>query len=372
MRKSIIINQKFKFMRRKHVKRLALVMLFATAVAVYFVACKKNIVTPIINNKPATENPLEYTNEAKRIVSRIKNFKTQLADKENVMRDDLHVPIDSALWDIESLFNASYAFPERKYIETVKQDIEFSIDVNIENGVSFGDVADLYDEIVESVRQSYANDGIVDNKSLMAVAVEKGENRGGSMNVKVHVITGKVENGNSALNNDFNPFEPSDCWYFGEYGGTCDDPSVFGDAAEIIEDTINYYYGGVSVPRPGYRQLAANITRIVLDGSEFVDDDGNPYIYYHNINSNPPLYLDYLMLNYYFNREKEVLLHLLPNELKQNNMLPEMPAFLEVDIQGLIGSVGNTGCVYHKNYVTYCSVYEIPSTVLANAVDLLK
>ena len=131
-------------MRRKHVKRLAFVMLFATAVAMYFVACKKNIVTPI-NNKPATENNLEYSNEAKKIVSRIKRFESQLADKENVMREDLHVPIDSALLDIESLFNASYAFPERKYIETVKQDIEFSIDVNVENGVSFGDVADLYE-----------------------------------------------------------------------------------------------------------------------------------------------------------------------------------------------------------------------------------
>ena len=357
-------------MKRKHIKKLALTVLFASAAVVYFVACRKNVVTPI-NNKDVLENYSDYSPEARKIVSRIKRFEAQLLDKENVMRNDVHVPIDSALWDIETLFNASYAFPERKYIE-VRQDIEFDVGVDIGDEMSFGDVADLYEEIVESVRQSYANDGIINDKSLMAIAVEKGENRGGSTSVKVHVTTGKVENDNTASNYDFEPYGPGDCWYFGEYGGTCDDPTVFGDAAEIIEDTINYYYGGVSVPRPGFRALTAGITRIALDGSEYVDDDGIPYIYYHNINSNPPLYLDYLMLNYYFNREKEVLLHLLPDDLKPNGVLPEMPAFLEVDIQGLIGSVGNTSCVYHKNHVTYCSVYEVPATALINAVDLLK
>ena len=233
-------------MRRRNFISIVLVALIAGAV-VYFAACKKDIVTPIINS--------EYTPEARQVVGRIKKFKSQLIDKENVARDGLHVPIDSVIWNVEALFNSEYTFPDRKYLETVKHDIQFLVTVNENDEVAFNDVADLYDEITETVRQVYATDGIEQDKSLMAVVVERGDIIGDKAQIDVHVVSGRVETNTMLKNPVGGPFKPGDCWYYGEYGGSCDDPTLLMDAAEIIEDTINYYYSQISVPQGGFRYL---------------------------------------------------------------------------------------------------------------------
>ena len=111
---------------------------------------------------------------------------------------------------------------------------------------------------------------------------------------------------------------------------------------------------------------------VSLEGSEYFDENGEPYLYYYAANSNPPLYLNYEMLNYYYARELHVLLHLLPNDLKNQGVLPEHPAFIEVDIVGQLGYVGNASCYHHSNYVVYGKKRLIPSQELPPLRDLLN
>ena len=347
----------------------ATLVVFAASVAIYLGACRKNAVTPIINNPTSYDDPY-YTAEAKRIVGRINKFKTQLVDKEYLTKD-LYIPIDSVIWDVEALFNASYTFPDRKYVETVKQSIEFFVETNENDEVLLSNVANLYDMMVNEVRNAYANDGIVFDKSLMAVDFDKGEKTGKNICIIANVISGRVDNTNMAKDPVEGPFGPGDCWYFGEYGGSCDDPTAFGDAAEIIEDSINYNFRATSVPNSGYRQLNHSIVRIFLDGNEYVDENDVPYCYFYIINSNTPYYLDYEMLNYYYNRELALILNVVPSDPIYQGLWPSHPVFLEVDIMGLIGNVGNQSCAYHRNAITYCSIEMIPTQVMPLPIDLL-
>lgn len=347
-------------MKRRKYRGIALIVLMAMGIVVYLEACKKEYVTPINNSESNT------------IVGKINKFKKQLVEKENVMRSGLYMPIDSVIWNVEALFNAEFAFPERKYLETVKQELEFFVDVNENDEAPFGAVADLYDEITNSVRTAYSCDGISSDKSLMAVVVDKGEKTGDKVKLNVFVISGKIDSGNFVNEPVQLPFKKGDCWYYGEYGGTCDDPSVFGDAAEIIEDTINYYYGGKTVPQAGFRSINFSMFRVVLDGNEYFDENGEPYLYFYSVNGNPPLYLNYDLLNYYYTRELEVLLHAVPSDPRYQSYLPATPAFIEVDIIGMLDYVGNGSCYHHKNYVVYGSKMSVPEQELPPLRDLLN
>lgn len=359
------------FMKRKNFKEVAFVMLLAIGVAVYLLACKKEIVTPINNISQVNENP-GYTDEAKAVVCKIMKFKRQLVERESVMRSGLYMPIDSIIWNVEALFNAEYAFSERKYLETVKQNLEFFVDVNENNEAPFCVIANLYDEITDAVRQAYQNDGIDYNKSLMAVVVDKGEKIGGRIGLHVCVVSGMMETDGNLKDPVTGPFGPHDCWYYGEYGGTCNDPSIFGDAAEIIEDSINYYYSGTVVPQSGFRNLNFGMFMVALEGSEYFDENGEPYIYCYGVESNPPLYLNGDLLNYYYTRELEVLLNLLPTDLVEQGVLPMIPAFIEVDIVGMMGYINNGSYYHHENYVIYGSKVAIPNQELPPLRDLLN
>ena len=359
-------------MKRKNHKKISVILLLALGIAIYLAACKKDIVTPI-NNMSGHEGDVSgYTEEAKAIVSKIRRFREQLDNKDEVIRSGLSVPVDSVVWNIEALFNAEYTFPDRKYSQTVNQELDFYIDLDRSGEVSFNVVADLYDDVTASVRQAYSNDGITADKSLLAVAVEKEYVVGDRAKIKVYVISGKVDHKNSVYDLTQGPFQPDDCWYFGEYGGTCDDPSVLGDAAEMIEDTINYYYRETSVPQRGMRRLHYSLFNVNLEGNEYLDDDGVPYIYFYSVNGEPPVYLDHEMLNYYYNREVEVLMQILPSDPIYHDLMPEAPVFINVDIVGLLGYVGNGSYFHHKNYVVYGCGLIIPSQVLPEPVDLLN
>lgn len=357
-------------MKRNVFLRLGIVACVVAA-TVYLGACKKDIVTPINNSSPTTYDDPNYSAEARRIVGKIKNFKAQVVEKEYLTKGDAYLPIDSVIWNVEALFNASYTFPDRKYLETVKQDIHLYLTVNTKKEALMSTVADFYDEVTEAVRQAYAGDGINTDKSLMAVDVEEGETVGSNVEIIIHVISGRADMSTAGRDPVSGPFGPGDCWYFGEYGGTCDDPAAFGDAAEVIEDSINYYFRGTSVPNSGYRSINFNIVRVFLDGNEYVDANGNYYTYFYGLNDDTPYYLDYDMLNYYYNRELALILNIVPSDPTYQSLWPSSPAFLEVDIMGLIGIVGNQSCAYHRNGITYCNKEMIPVQMLDDPINLL-
>jgi len=330
-------------------------------------ACKKNLVKPqteTVNDVTLTPS---YDAKVKSFVNKVKHFETTL-EKCKTMRVDGNMQIDSALWNMEALFNTSYTFPELDYVETVKQDLTFIVNMNGDGSLSLNDVSNLYEDVTNSVRDAYANDGITEDKSLMSVVFEKGEIVGDVASVEVHVISGRGNGNNGYVVSEEGPFKPGDCWYFGEYGGSCEDPSIVFDAAEIIEDSINFCFAGTPVPLPGHRYINYNLVTVPLDGSEHLRPNGESYIYNSDYTNSSDLYLDYDRLNRYFNGEKKVILQLQPNNMKDLGELPEDPCFIQVDIRGLYEN--NTS--FHQNSITYGNRILVPVQEIGPARNLLN
>lgn len=330
-------------------------------------ACRKNQVKPqseVVNCITLTP---DYDAKVKSFVSKVKRFEETL-EKCKTMRVAGNMQIDSALWNMEALFNTSYSSPEKDYVETVKQDLTFYVNLDEDGSLPINDVSNLYEEVTDIVREAYANDGITENKSLMTVVFDKGETIGDKSSVEIHVISGRSNDNNGHVIVEDGPFKPGDCWYFGEYGGSCDDPSLVCDAAEIIEDSINYYFAGTPVPASGFRYINYNLMTKALDGSEYIRPNGEPYIYNSQYANDPNLYFSYEMLNYYFNGEKKVILQLLPNTLKNAGLLPDNLCFVQVDIRGLAES----GIYFHHNSITYGDRILVPVNEIGPARDLLN
>lgn len=108
-----------------------------------------------------------------RVLLENKNFKNRMSIADGLAsKSEDFISIDSVVWNIEALFNASYTFPDLLYDKIVTQELVFSVPVN-NNVVSMSDVALLYDQIINDVRTAYSNDGIVQNKSLKNVFLRK-------------------------------------------------------------------------------------------------------------------------------------------------------------------------------------------------------
>lgn len=354
-------------MKHNILNRIALFAAGLALVVLCLYACKKNFVKPQTETVNDVTLIPDYDAKVRSFVSKVKHFEKTL-EKCKTMRVDENMLIDSALWNMEALFNASYTSPEKEYVETVKQDLTFFVDLNEDGSLSINDVSDLYEDVTNSVRDAYANDGITEDKSLMTVVFEKGEIVGDQASVEVHVISGRGNENKERVDPEVGPFKPGDCWYFGEYGGSCDDPSIVCDAAEVIEDSINFYFAGTPVPQEGLRYINYNLVNVILDGSDFIRPNGESYIFNSDYTSDPNLYFNYLKLNYYFNGEKKVILQLEPDYLKDLGELPENVCFIQVDIKGLYQG----GVYFHQNSITYGDRILVPVQEIGPVRNLLN
>lgn len=333
------------------------------------VACKKdNLTEPPINNKVE-----HYDSKTNLVVQRIKRFDNQLKEIRNgFVRSDSYLDIDSAIWNIESLFNTTYSFPEKKYVEKAIHELTFDVDT-YNNMLSMSDVSLLYDDIVSSVREVYRDDGFLTNKGLMSIFLEKEECRSGSMAVKVIVVTGKTadyqENHEFIL---YGPFDKDACWYYGEYGGSCDDPTILNDAAELLEDTINYIHGYKPEDNE-YRNIYVNLLSVYLQGNEYKNPSGTDYYLFYKENCiMDDLYLDANELNEYYYAEVDVIKNRIPNDPNYSSYMPDDWVFMEVNLDGVSAYTDNdTRTFMHNNYIFYGSKYSVKKDEFGTQKDLL-
>lgn len=358
-------------MKQKFLRSNLILALSMTALIIGVLACKKDIFT-----EPPTQNEvIDVPSKTQAVVNRIKKFDKQLKEiKNGSHRGDNYVHIDTAMWDIESLFNTSYTFPDLYYKETVIQELDFEVDVYNKDYLMMSDVNMLYDEIINSVRETYRNDGFIHDKALMCIIVRKGEIVSNRLNVNVKVVSGQRSDDPLGPYPVLSgPFKEGDCYYFGEYGGGCDDPTLLTDAAEVIEDSINFYYGWSPKEPDPVRSIYVNITPVVLQGNEYYDEDNESYyIYYHENPDESLLYLDFEQLNWYYNNELKVIFDIVPNDPIIIPYLPEEPRFMEVNIDGLTGCKDGPCVCYHHNVIIYGTNHIIHEYDLGIPVDLLN
>lgn len=354
-------------------KRILIIFSFLVTLA-SFVACKKDKLTePSSNERSVLE---EVCNTSDKIVERIRNFDYRLKQmKQGICRADYGVNIDSALWDIESLFNASFAFPDRVYIEKKKQELSFKLKVSDSRNVMMKDVSELYDDIIVSVRDAYRNDGIVSDKSLMSIVLNKGKIISGELEVKLLLFTGRVLQNNVGMKSESSgPFQEGDCWYFGEYGGSCDDPDIVYDAAKALEDMINFNYGSDAYRDAGNnRCIYVGMKNISLAGNEYWNAELDDYYIYYKVNCpDSLLYIDYKELNKYYYNMVDVIFDIVPNDSKYLSVMSQNPNFVEVSIDGMFSMDGKNTIHNHNTDIIYGSKHVIKKSQLSLHVDLLE
>ena len=358
-------------MKRIHLRR-CIVILPILAIAVIIASCKKDKLTEPddVNYQNSNSDRMsEY------IVNRIKRFDNQLKlIKQGSCRDDSSIAVDSALWNIESLFNATFSFPDRIYVEKRIQELSFKIDVDKDGFLKVHDVSDLYDDIIASVRDAYRNDGFSNDKSLMSIVIKKGNIISGELHFKLLLISGRTAKNQSNIEAEAcGLFKADDCWYFGEYGGSCDDPNIVYDAAKALENIINFNYGNKLEESSGYRNLYVNMTNISLEGNEYWNDRLNDYYIYYKVNCpDSLLYLDYRELNKYLLNMCDVIFRIVPYDSKYSSVLTPTSDFIEVSMEGLFSIDGNNTICNHNTNILYGDKYVVSKLSIGSAVDLLK
>ncbi len=348
---------------------LAMLVLFSMVLlvgtAMFVESCKK---TPLFEGGGGGVYPEEMSPLAEKFVSGVTKFKEKvILYRKNLLKSDEYITLDSAAWNIESLFNVSYAFPEEKYEKNVSQDLQFVLPVSKSGMAKMSDVSRLYDEVVDKVRDAYSNDGITDRKKLKSIIAWISDIKSNECTVNVRLVSGKSASPDDELHQFIlGPFEEGDCWYFGEYGGTCEDPTVGSDAAEQIEAYINYNYAWNHGSEMGRRTVLTNILRYeVLPKNHYDDVHDRYYLFYTNINDNASsLYIDASDLNYYYWGAWKVFLESVP----VNENVPQDYVFFGVDMKGVIEG----DYAMFKSSSAYGIPLSLPEDAIGKAVDILK
>lgn len=359
-------------MKRDYLKRNAIFLLII-AIFVTLVACKKDKLTDSQSFDKSVENLSAMS--ADDVVKRITDFDTQIKQvKKGVCRGVQNAEIDSVLWNIESLFNTSFSFPELNYVEKKRQELSFKIKVQNGKYLAMNDVCILYDEIVSNVREAYRNDGIDADKSLLSIVLNRGEIISDELEVKLLLITGKVLPEQYRLRDVTSaPFDEDDCWYFGEYGGSCDDPSIVYDAAKALEDKINLTYQNKRNISNKYRSIYVGMTNVSLTGNEYWNDSINDYyIFYKQNCPDSLLYLNHEDLNKYYQNMIDVIFKIVPKDKKYSSVLSQSADFMEVYIDGMFSLEGKNTLHNHNTDILYSSKYQISKSLLIQPKDLLK
>lgn len=358
-------------MKRNFLNQIVLCVSLIFTSLVVFISCKKDKLTEPPQN--TNQEVATYDFKTNQVVQRIKRFDNQLKKvKQGVCRSNHLVDVDSTIWNMESLFNVTYSSPDENYVDKKIQELSFTINL-IDNKLSIIDVGNLYDEIVMSVREAYRNDGITTDKSLMSLFLKKEEMRSGELKVRAVVVSGRTnEQQHDYEPILYGPFDADECWYYGELGGSCDDPYILTDAAELLEDTINYIHGYKPEKNSTCRNIYVNLMSVNLSGNEYWDKNNNEYYIFYKEDCEPEeLYLDVNELNKYYYNELKVIKDFVPKDPKYMSMFGDDYVFMEINIDGICAYQEKT-INQHQNYIFYGSPYTVNKNEFGSTMNLLN
>ena len=211
---------------RKRLTNVAAMALAALTLA-GLVSCQKE--------NTDTKTDTEQVHEENGTIARILEFKEQVErySGQTNTRDANHVSIDDAVWNLEALFNYTYAYPELCYSRTVSADTVMYLPLCSNDSVLMSDLVSFYGDMFGAVNALYQSVELTD-KQLILLNVEAGRVLSGQMEIVVEAVQGSVE-GTPFQGRD--PFHAGEWWYYGEDMGGWD--SNVGDAAQILTWWVN-------------------------------------------------------------------------------------------------------------------------------------
>ena len=291
-------------------KKLSLLLkpLLVAAVMVALASCEKEQTNTELVQGEAT-------------LARIMDFKQQVDYyKANpAVKDGETVTLDEAIWNIEALFNLTYAYPELSYGHTVTADTMLYLPVGANNTVLLTDLTVFYGQMYDVVRDIYQSIDL-DNKQFLILDVEAGELLGGQQTIKLHSVQGSVKGAQPEpeVPQMWEPFEDGPDWYYGEDRGRRDGSFYLEmDAADTLANMLNANLVHTAPNGFTYIYTQTMMKELGLGVHDVYSNNSYPGIgpyseYYVENPSEDDKWLDADHMNYYYFGESHLVKDVLP------------------------------------------------------------
>jgi len=334
-----------------------------------FTSCKKD---PSNTETQATK--VEITDADRAVVNRILKFRSRLEHKKAypMLKSNEIVSIDDARLDVETNFNASYAFPDEIYINTSHETIVVKMPVTDATYTTVDNMLALYDECFAKVLETY-NNSTIENKELVFVSLKKGDIVNNEQKLDLKVVLGTKQ----LPGQGWTPFVEFDNWKYGNYWGKCDGTQLWqSDAAEQIEQML-YSYRPIYIPCPGCRYVwvVDEANQYFLEGNEYNDANNNNLMFYIDKTdalTDIDICLDYNEMNYHFNGHFIVIWDL----MRATYNKPSNWEFMAIDVIGEDASydIGDEhhNRIRHKSYIDFGYRYLVEPEIELEAAQSLS
>ena len=224
----------------KTIKNVMAALMLAAMMASLAVSCGKD-------NDPREQNgTIEKTDTSsgELVLRRILAFRERLRLHESNpdLRDTELMSVHDAVWNLEALFNYTYARPDFNGLGTVTFDTVLCLPANGNDSVGMADLSVFYQAMLGAVRQEYLGSGF-DSRQLVLVDIEDMGRARGGVAVGMRTVLGGRSNDQPEPPDPPQPepwpFGADTLWYYGEDHSNSYNNPMGVDAADILSHVLN-------------------------------------------------------------------------------------------------------------------------------------
>ena len=269
----------------------------------------------------------EDVRQGEATIERIMDFKQQMEEaKANPgMKSSVYMSVDDAVWNVEALFNLTYAHPEDSYGRTVTCDTTLYLTVCSNDSVSINNLTVFYCQMFNAVQAIYQSVEL-DDKQFLILDVEAGERHGSLQAIGLHTVQGSVRGTpptpSDSLQPWRGPFTNSPDWYYGENAGNnLSIEPMDCDAADTLSGMLNAIL--VEHAPENYEYIYTGIMSKQSNGCQnypfshdwFPNISSDYCEFYRENPASGDYWLDADLLNFHYYGETHLILDILPNEI---------------------------------------------------------
>ena len=315
------------------------------------------------------------TQQGRSTHTRIKDFQRQLKAVESnpYAKTVTYMSIADAVWNIEALFNYTYAYPSLVYGQTVCCDTTLFLPVCANDSVSLADLSVFNGQMYETVQTLYHNT-MLNNKQFIILDVEAGQRNGYIQAIELHTVQGSVkgEQPNPGPPQMWEPFEEGILWYYGKDHENSHGLSV--DAADTLTGMLNALL--VDKAPLGSEYVYSNVKMKYTDPGENIPFSyaGYPnvsprYCEFYKANPSPAEYwLNSDQMNYYYFGERHLVLYDFPNSVE--NPVPVGHSLFHIIVMDIETSNKNSIPIIEHYTMAYYGYREAISQDSINHGDM--
>ncbi len=203
------------------------------------------------------------------VIPLILKFKETQVNYRNGLKTFADMPLDQALWTLEASVNYDFASENDSTTDFVYDTITVYVDSYYENDtvkVDGESLLEAYDDLFDFITEHISDTA---NTQLIAGDLSVTDTTTTTTTFMLVTITGPYITGDRSINS-------TDYWYAANGLGMCDETNVGKDAADRIDQVLNWNHGMSIACASGSSLFYTNIT------VEYLDKDGNGNYYFWN------------------------------------------------------------------------------------------